>query len=133
MRNLITLFVITLCLHGCAQTELENVDPINKSESMLRLSNSDITGSWVTDIESSSDPNAVYARPVVTLIALPNDKVLLNGSDTLCLTNPNEYVGCMQFNKLQTGIMKGGVLTHCELYSDPVTLTSYYVCLEYTR
>jgi len=92
-----------------------------------------IDGTWYYDFETTPILNGQYARGVMTLTALPNDKLLLNGTDTLCMINPFEYVGCMQFNKLQTGALKGGVLTHCELYADHITQMSYYCCVEYRK
>lgn len=136
MKTLLKILPILITLSGCAQTELENVEPIEApTKERIRKAPTvqGITGTWIADIETSQVMNAQYAHPTITLTAIGNDQLLLNGQDTLCLQSPDRYVGCMQFNKLQTGVLNGAVLTHCELYADPITQTSYYVCLEYTR
>jgi len=133
---LLCLLLYVLCSTACSEKD-DLVEPdrveVGVQDQYKVAAQNGIEGTWRYAYETSFILNGQYARSVMTLTALPDDKLLLNGTDTLCLTSPFEYVGCMQFNKLQTGVLKGGVLTHCELYADPITQMSYYCCVEYTR
>lgn len=130
MRLLILLLILTGC-NEADHLELEQAQ--NPNTANLRLSFSDVTGVWYFDAESSSNPYAFLAAPVLEIEGIGNDKAIVNGSDTVCLSDPKNYSNCMVQFKLQTGSMAGSILTHCELYSNPVTQTSHYACFDYHR
>lgn len=127
MISILLLSWVHLALFGCAKESIEpsRVDEVQvQEENLQRVSRSDVLGEWFMISDSQ------YAHSVITITALKNGKALLNG-DTICLNSSTDYVGCNSPYKIQTGTLFNGVLTHCELYSDPATQMSYYVCARY--
>ena len=132
MGKLIYLLAIAF-LSGCTQAELRDVTPSEYiPQEQYRVSRSDITGTWRTDIELCGQIGCHLVNEFVKIDALPNNKALING-DTVLLTSATSYIGATSSNLLTSGQILGGQLQHCELYADHITQTSYYICLMYQR
>lgn len=132
MRKLIYILLL-ISLSGCAQTELQDVEPIGEHlQDQYKVSRSDILGAWFTDIESCGQPGCLLVSPYIIIEPIGSNKALING-DTVLMTSASSYVGATVFNTLTSGQIIGGELQHCELYADYSTQTSYYVCVLYKR
>lgn len=132
------LLIILLVLSACGKVDhLQESELIQEREmkqpTQKAATVQDITGTWVYSFETNPIHNGQYAHHTIELRAIEGDRLIINNRDTLCLQTSASYAGCQMFNRLQSGFVKGGTLTHCELYADPISQMSYYVCAEYSR
>ena len=132
-----TALILALPLFSCSQETLESklsTESIKvKEKTQKAAAVQGIEGTWTIDLETNTHPFAHLADSVINVKQIPNDQLLLNGTDTLCLISSNEYYSCGLFNTLASGIMKGSKLQHTQLYPDPVTQMSYLITVNYTR
>lgn len=130
-----TITIIAILLASCTTDDQKLIveqENYKKTREHKALSTSDITGNWHFDEETAPMNWHLAANPL-HIEPISKTKLLLNGVDTVCLQGPDQYYACMSIPSIISGSMANGVLTHCQLYPDPVTQSSYYVCINYTR
>ena len=127
MKTILSI-LIALAFISCSK-EYEEPEKAVSDQPQYRIAKQGFEGTWTFDLETQTDPNAIYATNPINLEELPNNKLLYNGIDTLTLISSNEYIGA----RLIHGSLVGGILTHTELFPHYPTQTSYYATIEYTR
>jgi len=131
------ILILIVALSSCSQTELDSVEPIKKPKENNKAATvlSPFEGIYY------KQPTVINQWPNHPLHLMPNklhfrpigrNAVILNGSDTLDIVNPNEAIGRVP-HKLQRALLVGSEIHYTQFVPDHSQQMTFLMTSLYTR